>query len=91
MMNIENRVTKLYIKELSPAVAIELIEKYKIPTPYKEILIAVCVEHRYIYPAMRHLSKEYGINLEYKTVCRRLKVALEMFRKANALDKNSYL
>lgn len=90
-MNIENRATKLYLKELPPCVAIELIDKYKIPPIYKEILVAVCVERRFIYPAMRHLSEEHGINLEYKTFCRRLKEALEMFRKANALDKNSYL
>lgn len=90
-MNIDNRATKIYIKALPPALAIELIEKYKIPTPYKEILISVCVERRYIFPAMRHLSEKYGINIEYKTFCRRFKDALEMFRKANALDKNSYL
>lgn len=43
-MNIENRAVKLFIKELPPAEALEKIEQYKIPSPYKEILTIVCVE-----------------------------------------------
>lgn len=82
-MNIENRAIKLYIKELPPAYAIDLFEKYKIPTPYKEILTAVCVNRVSGYKAIEMLENEYGIFLGYWTFGRRLKDALEMFRKAH--------
>ena len=41
-MNIDNRATKLYIKELAPIQALELLDIYKIPSPYKEVLIVSC-------------------------------------------------
>lgn len=40
-MNPENRAIKIHIKEMAPMTAIQKIEDYKIPTPYKEILIAL--------------------------------------------------
>lgn len=82
-MNIENRAVKLYIKELPPSVAIDLFEQYKIPTPYKEILTIVCVERKGGYKAMEVLEKRYGIYMGYWTFGRRLKDALEMFRKSH--------
>ena len=82
-MNIENRAVKLYIKELPPSVAIDLFEQYKIPSPYREILTIVCVERKGGYKAMEVLEKKYGIYMSYWTFCRRLKDALEMFRKSH--------
>ena len=70
-MNIENRAVKLYLKELPPTVAIDLIEKYKIPSPYKEILITVCVQRVGGYKAMQSLEIRYGIYMSYWTFCRR--------------------
>lgn len=82
-MNIENRAVKLYIKELPPSVAIDLFEQYKIPTPYREILTTVCVERVGGYKAMEILERKYGICMGYWTFGRRLKDALEMFRKSH--------
>lgn len=83
-MNIENRAVKLYIKELPPSVAIDLFEQYKIPSPYREILTIVCVE-RVVgrYKAMSILAERYKIYIDYWTFGRRLKDALEMFRKSH--------
>lgn len=82
-MNIENRAVKLYIKELPPSVAIDLFEQYKIPSPYREILTIVCVERKGGYKALEVLEKKYSIYMGYWTFGRRLKDALEMFRKSH--------
>lgn len=82
-MNLENRATKLYLKNLAPLQAIELIEKYKIPSPYKEVLIVSCIERRKDFDAINHLEEHYNINLSYRTYVRRLRDGLEMFRKSH--------
>lgn len=82
-MNIENRATKLYLKELPPLEAIEFIEKYKIPSPYKEILITACVARKEGFVGMDYLSEKYQINIQYRTFGRKLKEALEMFRRSH--------
>ncbi len=82
-MNVENRATKVYIKSLPPLTALKLIDEYKIPSPYKEILITVCVERKDGFTAIRYLAKNYNINIEYWTLGRRLKEALEMFRNSH--------
>lgn len=85
-MNIENRAVKAAIKDLPPVQALALFDEYKIPSPYKEILTIVCVRRIRGFKAMDTLDKEYQIFLGYWTFVRRLKDALEMFRKA---DKNA--
>lgn len=82
-MKLENRATKLYLKNLAPLQAISLIEQYKIPSPYKEVLIVSCVEIRKDFDAIDHLEKFYGISLSYRTYIRRLKAGLEMFYKSH--------
>jgi hypothetical protein len=83
-MNIENRATKVYLKSLPPLTALKFIDEYKIPTPHREILITVCVNRKEGFPAMKQLAKEFNINIEYWTLGRRLKEALEMFRKSHS-------
>ena len=83
-MNIENRATKLYLKELAPSKAIDLIIAYKIPSPYKEVLIACCVERLDAFSALDYLAEE-NIYMSYFTYIRRLKTALTMFRKSHIL------
>lgn len=94
-MNIENRATKLYIKKMPPVVAIELIEKYQIPSPYKEILIAICVKRKSVFETQKYLAKDPKLekhwNLEYLTIVRKFKIGLELFRESNKLDNNRYL
>lgn len=86
-MNVDNRATKIYLKELAPLQALELLERYKIPSPFKEILIAVCVKRLKDYPAMDWLEEEHHIHISYITFRRKTKQALEMFRKSNLLQK----
>lgn len=85
-MNIENRATKVYLKELAPLQAVSLLEKYQIPSPYKEVLTAVCVKRMKDYQAMDWLEKEHNIRLSYITFRRRTREALEMFRKSCLLE-----
>lgn len=82
-MNIENRATKLYLKNLPPLKAIQFIEDYKIPSPYKEVLITACVERKEGFVGMSILSEKYNINIEYRTFSRKLGEALEMFRRSH--------
>lgn len=83
-MNIENRATKLYLKELAPWYALKLFDEYKIPSPYKEVLIACCVERLDAFRALDYLE-EHKIYMSYFTYIRRLKTALTMFRKSHIL------
>lgn len=90
-MNIENRAIKLYIRELPPSLARHLFDKYDIPSPYKEILITICVERKSLFAAIDYLKDTYGIHMGYRTLVRNLRAALEMFRKSRALDPREYL
>lgn len=94
-MNIDNRATKLYLKKLPPVVAVELLEKYMIPSPYKEILIAICVKRKSVYETQEYLAKDPELakhwHLEYLTIVRKFKIGLELFRESNKLDNNRYL
>lgn len=58
------------------------IEDYKIPTPYKEILIAL-VNRKEGYEALDYLAEKFSIHMGYWTYGRRLKESLQMFRKSN--------
>lgn len=82
-MSIETSSTKLYLKELPPLESLEKIESFRIPSPYKEILIACCVEQLDAFPAIDFLEENYHISISYWTYVRKLKKALIMFRKAN--------
>ena len=94
-MNIENRATKLYLRKLPPVVAIELLEKYMIPSPYKEILICICVKRKSVYETQHFLAHDETLkqhwNLEYLTIVRKFKIGLELFRECSAFDKERYL
>ena len=78
-MNIENRATKIMLKNMPPAMAEELFDLYKIKSPYKEILMATCVYDLQQYEAIGVLSMQ-GINLGYRTLVRKQAKALEIFR-----------
>lgn len=86
-MDIENRATKVMLKNM-PVFAVEdLLELYKIKKPYKEILMATCVKDMPQFEAMRYLS-EQGIHLGYRTFIRKQAKALEMFRIAHVHYKS---
>jgi hypothetical protein len=82
-MSIETSSTKLYLRELAPMEAIDKIESFRIPSPYKEILIACCVEQLDAFPAIDYLEEKYQIHISYWTYVRQLKKALILFRNAN--------
>lgn len=82
-MKLENRCTKLYIKSLPAPLALELIDKYKIPSPCREVLITVCVDRKGGYAGVHHLHQKFEISLGYWTFVERLRDALEMFYKTH--------
>lgn len=88
-MNDETRATKVYIKDLAPIEALDEIERYKLPTPHREILITL-VKGKEGYPACDYLAKEFQIHIGYWSYIKRLKEALIMFRKSKRYIQNLY-
>lgn len=88
-MSIETSSTKFYLRDLAPQEALDKIEAFKIPSPYKEILIASCVEELDAFPAIDYLEEKYNIVMSYWTYVRSLKKALIKFRAANLYQINS--
>lgn len=86
-MNIENRATKIMLKNMPTFMAEELIDLYKIKRPYKEILIASCIKDMSQFEAMRYLSSQ-GISMGFRTFTRKQAKALELFRTAHLLYKD---
>lgn len=87
-MNIENRATKIMLKNMPSYMVEELIALYKIPSPYKEILIMTCVKEYTQFKAMKELGRE-GIHLSFRSFTRKQAVALEKFRVAHIFYKDS--
>ena len=81
-MKAETRETKKRIKDMAPSIAIERIERYKIPSPYKEILIVTCVQRKKQFEALHFLSEHYGINLGFWAFGEKLQTALKMFAES---------
>ena len=80
-MNIDNRATKVYLKSLAPIEAVEKINKYLIPSPQKECLIAM-INGKEGFDGCDYLAEQYNIHIGYWTFVRRLKEGLEGFRKS---------
>lgn len=93
-MKESSRATKLYIKHLPPILATKLIDEYKIPTPFKEVLIAACVENKGGFKGVEYLSKQYGINISYWQFVNYLAIGLDKFYKTHTYlgkDYSEYL
>lgn len=86
-MNIENRATKVMLKNMPSFVVEELLTLYKIQTPYKEILYVSCVLGYQQFKAMDYLSRKHQINLGFRTYKRKLAESLEKFRIAHIYYK----
>jgi len=82
-MSIERRATKIYLKELPPLTVLELLDKYHIPSPYKEILIAICVERLKDFPALDFLEEKFKIHIGYWDFRKKTSKALDIFRKSH--------
>lgn len=86
-MNEQNRSTKVYLKELAPVEALDQIDRYKIPSPQKECLIAM-INGKEGFNGCDYLAETFGIHIGYWTFGRRLKEGLEIFRKSKKyIDK----
>lgn len=84
-MDIENRATKVMLKDMPVFAAEEKIALYKIKSPYKEILEATCILDKDQFEAMDWLKREHKIHLGFRTFSRKYAKALEMFRTAHLL------
>lgn len=80
-MNIDNRATKIYLKSIAPLDAYDQIDRYKIPSPQKECLIAM-INGKEGFAGCDYLAEKYKIHIGYWTFGRRLKDGLEIFRKS---------
>lgn len=78
-----HKLTKLYIMDMAPIEAIDLINKFQIPTPYKELLNIICIRRIKGFKILDILEEEYNIKLPYYTMIQYFDVALEMFYKSN--------
>lgn len=81
-MNLENRATKVMLKDMPVFMVEDLLKRYKIKSPYKEIIIETCVNDKDQFEAMRDLAKA-GICMGFRTFTRKQAKALEMFRTAH--------
>lgn len=72
--------TKKFLMDLPPKMARHYIEDFELPTPYKEILIAICILRLKGYAIESYLDEEYKIKMPTYTIRRNFKKALAMFR-----------
>lgn len=82
----DRRTAKFYLRSLPPVTATNLINSYRLPTPWREVLLCVCVHRKEGFAGIDYLSEHYKINLSYWTFVRRSKQALEMFHKIHSAN-----
>lgn len=87
-MSIETSATKLYLRELPPLQVYDLLEEYRIPTPYKEVLIASCACRLDAFPAIDYIEETFDLNISYWHYVKLLKEALIMFRETTHYINN---
>ena len=78
-----HKIAKLMLMDMAPIEAYKLLEKYKIPTPYKELLEIVCIKRQKGFKIIDILEEEYNIKMPYWTMIKEFGVALDMFYKSN--------
>ena len=81
-MNEQNRIAKIYLKNLAPNEALDLINKYNIPSPHKEVLISACIYNRSGFEGCDFVAENYKIHIGYWNFVKKLKEALVIFRKS---------
>ena len=88
-MNIDNKATKYFLKNLAPLEAIDLIDSYHIPTPHREILITACVYDKEGFEGCDFLQEKYKISISYWNFVKKLKEGLIKFRKSHLYKTNT--
>lgn len=85
-MNIKSKEIRKEFKELAPNLAYEKLEKYRMASPYKEIIIATCIKRYDAFSSIKYLKEKHNINLSYWTFVSKKKDALEMLHKCQEAD-----
>lgn len=85
-----NKTTKLYLMHLPPVRVYQLMAEYRIPSPFKEVLIVTCVDKLQRYAAIEKLSEAYGINISFWQFGDRLRDALDMFYQTHTMLKHDF-
>lgn len=78
-----HKIAKLHLMEMAPIEAIEILDKYKIPTPYRELLEIICIKRIKGFRILDELEKQYNIKMNYYTMIINFDIALDMFYKSN--------
>ena len=78
-----HKIAKLHLMEMAPIEAIDIIKKYQIPTPYKELLEIICVKRIKGFQILDELERLYNIKMNYYTMIINFDIALDMFYKSN--------
>ena len=84
-MDLENRATKVMLKDMPVFMVEDLLKRYKIKSPYKEILEATCIHNKDQFEAMDWIKQKYKIHLGFRTFSRKQAKAFEMFRTAHMM------
>lgn len=87
-MNIERRRIKIYLKSLAPIEVYETLESYRIPSPYKEILITACIYNKEGFEGCDFMEEKFKIHIGYWSFVKKLKEALEKVQKTYEYKKN---
>lgn len=85
-----NKLAKIYLMHLPPVRVHQLVAEYRIPSPYKEVLIVTCVDKLNRYPALERLATEYDIHISFWQFGDRLRDALTMFADTHKMLKRDY-
>ena len=78
-----HKIAKLHLMDMAPIEALDLLEKYKIPTPYKELLEIICIKRIKGFQILDELERLYNIKMNYYTMIINFDIALDMFYKSN--------
>lgn len=84
------RATKIYLKHLPPVLAEKLIDKYKIPSPDREVLISACIERKGGFAGVENLQKKYEIYISYWNFIRYLSRGLDKFYESHVYFGGDY-
>lgn len=84
-MNVDNKRLKNKLKNLPPIVVHNKLELYKIPSPYKEIIILTCIDKLNVELAIDELRERYGIGLNYWNFILKTREAFDLFNNCEKL------
>ena len=86
-MNANIKELKNKLKNEAPIVVYNKLEKYRIPSPYKEIIELICIRKMHVYPAILELKDSYNIHLSYWDFINKTNKSLKMFAESERIQK----